>query len=189
MIPADVQLTETMARYLDALDAGTPLMLDQIAPDPVLRAQIEAALAEGLPVPVYAPSPAERSAANTVALQLQTQLRQRLASQTLTALRTARQFSLGALARAVDLPVDLLARIERGGVLAATIPAKLVAALAHALAAAEAEVQAALAIPPRAAVARLSAHDGTTAQKEQAVAFVDALHASSATRSQRTHWV
>lgn len=188
MLPADEQLTETMARYLDALDAGTPLMLNQIAPDPALRAQIEAALSEGLPAPVFAPSPAERSAADMIAARLHARLQQRLAPQSLTALRTARKWSLGALARAVDLPLDLLARIERGGVLAATIPAHLIDALAHALATAEAEVRAALATAPRPTVARLSARDGTIAQKEQAVSFAEALHASSATKSQRVTW-
>ncbi|MBC8160723.1 MAG: hypothetical protein H7Z42_05835, partial [Roseiflexaceae bacterium] len=66
------QVDEALAHYLAALEAGAPEPLDALAPDPAIRSQIEFALAEGLPAPVFAPSAAEQTAAAAVAARVQT---------------------------------------------------------------------------------------------------------------------
>jgi|GEM_PF-1356276 len=184
--------------YLALLDAHTPTRIDDFVAtaDPALRAELAAylefVLAVGQPGEPIQPTPAEQAISERVTARVHTRLRSRLQSlppRTLTAARAAHKLSSAMLARQLDLPVDLLVRIERGGVQAATIPPKLIALLATTLQQAEADIRAMLLAPaPATEGMRLSARSGTVAASEVAISFDDALRASTATPSQRATW-
>lgn len=110
-------------------------------------------------------------------------------AQNLTDLRKARQMTVGRLARQVNLPVDLLARLERGKVRAATIPERLIKRLAEALHTTTSVVQAALlAPPPVSAAARLNAEDGIVEPEEPMVSFAQAFADSAPTNEEWAAW-
>jgi len=110
------------------------------------------------------------------------------APRSFTELRTARRLSTGRLAQMIDLPADLLLRIERGGVIAASIPDLLVVRLAEALGAAAHDVYAMLAAPVALGEVKLSAQDGTTVAPEAPIPFAEALAQSGASVVQRAAW-
>ena len=175
----DKRLAEAATRYFAQLAANEPVTPDQLFSEPALQAAlrdlISTRLEFGQPSFTQPVSVAERAAAERVAARTQAKLQRRLSPPTITALRTAHKLSLAALARACNVPVHTLARLERGGIIAPTIPAWFVAQLCAALYSAEAEIRAALAAPPPAAALRLSARDGTRNHAEQPIAFDDAL--------------
>lgn len=194
------QLTEAAMQYLTLLEGDRPVNIQEfvqsVAPElrDELVAYIEQILVIGQPVNPVVLTAEEQAIADRVATRSRERVQQRLSASptpavSLTALRTARKLPLGAVARQINLPPDLLARIERGGVVVATIPARLIATLASALGQAEAEIRAALAVPQLSTAApRLSAQDGTVTNQEEAVPFADALAASGASPEQRTAW-
>jgi DNA-binding transcriptional regulator YiaG len=184
--------------YLALLDASTPTPIGEFVAtaDPALRtelaAYLEFVLAVGQPGEPLQPTQAEQAICEQVTTRVYSRLQARLQAlspRSLTAARVARKLSSAALARQLDLPVDLLVRIERGGVQAATIPHRLIALLAAALQQAEADIRAMLIAPtPATAGVRLSARSGTVAPLEVAVSFDEAVEASSATPTQRATW-
>lgn len=110
-------------------------------------------------------------------------------AQNLTQLRDARQLTVGRLARQLKLPVDLLARLERGKVLVASVPNRLVEQFAQVLHASTSAIQAALLAPPPAtAAARLSAVDGIVEGEEPAVSFARAFAESEPTVEEQAAW-
>lgn len=110
--------------------------------------------------------------------------------QNLTDLRKARHMTVGRLARHLKLPVDLLARLERGKVRVATIPERLIERLADALQTATSVIQAALLAPPPASTgARLNAEDGIVEPEETVVSFARAFADSAPTDEERAAWL
>lgn len=191
-------LIDATSRYFALLGSASPPSVGEFvaAADPALRedlaAFLEFALAVGAPPAPFLPTPGEQASLERAATRAGERMRERvrsLAPRTLTAARVALRLSSASLARQVDLPVDLLVRIERGGVRAPTIPRALVARLAAALQQTEAELRALLAAPaPAPAGLRLRAEDGVVARADPAVDFAVALRASSATPAQRAAW-
>ncbi|WP_025745519.1 helix-turn-helix domain-containing protein [Kallotenue papyrolyticum] len=198
MSDREQRLIEAAMRYRALLAGPEPISIREFVAgaDPDLRDE----LAEYLELLLLTPeptepirlSPDEQALAARVAERARQRFLQRLMTlapaQSLTALRRAQRFSLNALARRINLPADLLHRIERGGVLAQSLPEKLIRALAEALQRTEAEIRAALATPPPATATRLSARDGTTVQEETPVDFVTALEQSTASEAQKAEW-
>lgn len=194
MADREQQLIEAATSYLQALEGSELVSIpDFIARfDAELReelaAYLELVLAMG-DLPAIRLTSDEQAMADRAAARARAHFQQRLApARTLTQLRTGRMV-LGALARQINLPPDLLHRIERGGVDAATIPSLLVTRLAIALGHAETEIRAALAVSPAMPVGvRLNAADGTTVKSEPVVSFAEALTQSAATAAQRDEW-
>jgi hypothetical protein len=192
------RMIDVVIDYLALLDARVPMPIDEFVAtaDPALRSELAAylefVLAVGQPSEPIQPTPAEQAISEQVTMRVRSRLQARLQvlpPRTLTAARIAHKLSSAALARQLDLPVDLLVRIERGGVQAATIPHTLIALLAAALQQAEADIRAMLiATTPATAGIRLSARLGTVAPSEVAVSFDEAVTASSATPAQRATW-
>ncbi|PMP74700.1 MAG: XRE family transcriptional regulator, partial [Roseiflexus castenholzii] len=109
--------------------------------------------------------------------------------QNLTDLRKARHMTVGRLARHLKLPVDLLARLERGKVRVATIPERLIERLAGALQTTSSVIRAALlAPPPISANARLNAEDGIVEPEEPVVSFAQAFADSAPTDEEYAAW-
>lgn len=193
----DQQLVEAAMRYLALLRSDQPVGIDAFVAtvDPQLRGELSDYLhdvvAIGLPPAPRPVSAHDQAMAETVAARVRERNLQRMQGarmQRLTDLRKARKLSIGALARQLNLPPDLLARIERGGVIAASVPPTLVTRLAELLAQTDVQMRAALAAPPAPASTRLSATDGTVVEQEPVVSFADALAASAATPAQRDAW-
>lgn len=183
--------------YLALLDGDQPLSIpDFVATaDPALRNELpdylELMLATGADNEPVTLTQDEHAMAERIATRTHGRMLARMGTprpRTISEARTARRLSLGALARQLNLPPDLLARIERGGVVAATIPVRLVANLAAALGQAEADIQALLAAPALAAPTRLSAADGTVMPPESVASFEEALRMSAANAAQRKEW-
>lgn len=197
MSEIDRQLTDAAIRYMALLESGTPVSIAVFvaAEDGAIRDELAAYLAFvldiGQPPEAARLTPEEQAIADRSRARGREQIQARLrpaAARNLTELRTARRLSTGRLAQMLNLPADLLLRIERGGVTVASIPGRLIAGLAEALGVAEAEVRALLAAPaPRAAV-RFSARDGTSARPETPIPFAEALARSSAGAGQRADW-
>ncbi|PDW05113.1 transcriptional regulator [Candidatus Viridilinea mediisalina] len=109
--------------------------------------------------------------------------------QNLTQLRDAQQITVGRLARQLKLPVDVLARMERGKVFVASVPNRLIEQLAQVLHASRSAIQAALLAPPPATrSARLNAVDGISEGEEQAVSFDRAFVESEPTSEEQAAW-
>lgn len=188
---------EAALRYEELLESGQHLSLDDfVAGEPEttraeLRAFLEFNLTLGeLDIPATL-TPEQEARADAVL----TRARERWAApeaagaQNLTQLRNAHKHTLGRLARQLKLPVDVLARIERGKVAVASIPERLVQQLADLLQEPAAAVQAALsAPPPHVAGARMNAADGTIETEEPVVSFAQALDESEPTDEQRATW-
>jgi hypothetical protein len=198
MLDRDQLLFEAAQRY-EALIEGEPLVSipDFVASvNPELREELatylELVLAIGDLTPPTTLRADEQALADRAVGQMQERWKARAAHpslQTLTQMRSTLKLTLAALARQLNLPVDLLARIERGGVDAATIPERLVSRLADVLGRASADIRSALAAPQLApAGVRLSAEPGTVRRPETAVSFAEALAASTATTAQRQEW-
>ncbi len=194
----DQQLIEAAMRYLQLLEGDRPVSIhDYVASlQPELREELapylEQVLAVDVPEEPSTISSEEQAMAGRVAARVRERMQERTAApgpRTLAEARMARKLSLAALAKQLNVPPDLLARIERGGVRAATIPNRFVARLAGALQQAEAEIHRLLSAPlsPSAGV-RLSAQDATVVPPEEVVSFAEALQASAATAAQREEW-
>lgn len=193
------QLVEAAMRYVELLEQGTLVNIQEYVQtvDPALRddlaEDLELLLALGRPTEPIVLSPQAQERVDRALERSRQREREWIAAQTsqsLTDLRKARGLSIGAVARQIDLPVDLLHRIERGGVRAATIPAQLLQHLAAVLQQAEGTIQAALAGPGlNTTGVRLSAQDGTDVPADEVVDFADALAMSSATDQQREAWL
>lgn len=192
------QLIEAAMRYQALLDRGQPVNVREFvaAEAPELQAELttylELLLIMDAPQEPIVLTTEEQMLADRVAERARTHWREQIAvasAPSLTALRKAAKLTLRQLAQQINLPVDLLQRIERGGVVAATIPSKLVARLAQVFQLAEIEIQNAIqGSRLRTTDVRLSAQDGTNIQHETAVDFADALTESTATDAQKAEW-
>lgn len=189
---------EAALRYEELLESGQIISLDAfVAQEPPevreeLRAFLEFNLILGEPDEPAVLTSAEEMAADRVMALARAAWERELSgepAQSLTDLRKARQITVGRLARQVNLPVDLLARLERGKVRAVTIPQRLIERLAEALHTTTSAVQAALlAPPPVSAAARLSAEDGIVEPEEPMVSFAQAFAQSAPTDEERAAW-
>ncbi len=189
---------EAALRYEELLESGQIISLDAfVAQEPPevreeLRAFLEFNLILGEPDEPAVLTSAEEMAADRVMALARAAWERELRgepAQSLTDLRKARQITVGRLARQVNLPVDLLARLERGKVRAVTIPQRLIERLAEALHTTTSAVQAALlAPPPVSAAARLSAEDGIVEPEEPMVSFAQAFAQSAPTDEERAAW-
>ncbi len=198
MIDREQELIAAATEYLQLLEGPDLISIGDYVQryDPALQAELapylELVLAASDLPPAVRLTADEQTMADRAARRARERLVQRLTPasvRTISQLRTDRQLTLGALARALNLPVDLLARIERGGVEVGTLPARLVARVAELLGYAEVEIRAALAAPtPAPTGVRLHAVDGTTVSREQVVSFAEALETSTATAEQRAEW-
>ncbi len=194
------QLSEAAIRYLALFEEGLFPNLDEFiaAEYPQLQSElkpyIEALLDEEMP-----PDPVLLAAEDDALWQseqphAQAQFEQlmRLAfAPTLDEARQARRLTLGKLARSLDLPMEVLDRIERGSVLLGSLPSRLFQRLAEVLQQTEAEVQAMLEASQRHAAPHasyLSAADGTRLDAEPSIPFQEAMAASSASPEQRRLW-
>ncbi len=210
----DQKLIEAASQYLATIERdGVISIPDYVATaDPAIREELAPYLELVLAAGALETSPVLTAQEQLLAEQATTRMRERWqqrvaapAAQSLTAVRTARKLSVKTLAQRINLPVDLLARIERGGVAVGSLPAKLVARLATALEQTDAQLRAALELPAALSLQlregrhsytpqlspgglRLHAQDGTVPQAEAVVSFHDALAASMATAEQRAEW-
>lgn len=185
-------------RYQQLLERGQPVPVRGFVEGepPELRdellAYLELLLITEQPEEPITLTATEQALVDRVAERTGARIQQHLATivpaQTFTALRKAANLTPATLARAVNLPVDVVGRIERGGVEVATIPARLIAHLAAALRQTESALRAALTTPSAAAAIRLHAQDGTVPPPETAVSFAEALGASTATDDQKAEW-
>jgi transcriptional regulator with XRE-family HTH domain len=189
---------EAALRYEALLEAGQPISLDTfVAREPAetrveLRAFLEFNLTLGeLDAPAVLSAEQEARADHVIALARGAWEHEisGASAQNLTQLRDARRLTVGQLARQLKLPVDLLARLERGKVLVASVPHRLVEQLAQVLQASTGAIQAALLAPPPAtAAARLSAVDGIVEGEEPAVSFARAFAESEPTAEEQAAW-
>jgi hypothetical protein len=196
MTSIDQQLTDAAIRYLDLLGAGTPVSIQVFAQsfDPAIREELAAYLQFVLETGEPIASPQLTPDEHALVTRSRQRGRERLAArlrptpQNLTAARTERRISAGRLAGMINLPPEVMLRIERGAVLAASLPDLLITRLAEALGAAEAQVRAMLAAPAASAATQLSAQDGTTVSEETPISFAEAIARSRATPQQRAEW-
>lgn len=192
------QLIEAAMRYQALLDSGQSVNVHEFvaAAAPELQAELaeylELLLVMDMPQEPIVLTMEEQALADRVTERSRTRWREQIGAApapSLTTLRKAAKLSLRQLAQQINLPVDLLQRIERGGVVAATIPSKLVARLAQVFQLAEIEIQNAIqGSRLHTADVRLSAQDATNIQHETAVDFADALAQSTATDAQKVEW-
>jgi hypothetical protein len=115
--------------------------------------------------------------------------RLRPAIRTLTSIRTEQRLSTGRLAQLINLPTEVLLRIERGMVSISTIPDLLINRLALALGMPETGMRPMLALQRASDGTRLSARDGTTRTEEVPISFAEALARSRATPEQQAEWL
>lgn len=199
MLDREQQLIDAAIRYTTMLAGPTPISIrDFVATvDPDLREELATHLELYLVTPQLTEpiiSTAEEQALiDRATVRAQARLQQRSIAgaappSSMSGLRKERGLTPSALARQINLPVDLWQRIERGGVLPMTLPAKLIQRLGAVLHQAEATVHAALAAPPMSTAVQWSAQDATPTTPENAVSFAEALAASTATDAQKMEW-
>lgn len=195
MLDREQRILDAAMRYTTLLAGADPISIrDFVATaDPDLRDELAAYLERYLVTPQpsepIAPTPDEQALIDRSTARVQARLQQSSARpQTLSALRRANRLTPIALARQLNLPVDLWQRIERGGVQAATVPPKLIERLAAIFQQTEATIRAALAAPALSAGVQLSAHDATIVAPETAVSFAEALQVSTASDAQKVAW-
>lgn len=189
---------EAALRYEALVEAGQPISLDAfVAQEPAetrteLRAFLEFTLTLGELDAPAALTPNQEARADRVITFARGVWEHELSgmpTQNLTQLRQSRQLTVGRLARQLKLPVDVLARLERGKVLAASVPSRLIEQLAQVLQASTGAIQAALlAPPPVSATARLSAVDGIVEGEEPVVSFARAFAESEPTVEEQAAW-
>lgn len=190
----DQTFYEAAVRYEEQLKAGRVTAIHEFVAGYAveLRAELAEYLELGLALGELPPAGTLTAEEQAVAERVAARTRARLQPQpvqTLTDLRKARGLTPAALARQINFPVDLLARVERGGVDPATIPERLVARVAAALQQATDEIRRALSAPQLApGGVRLSAEQGMQASSETVVSFDEALARSGATPEQRAEW-
>lgn len=192
------QLIDAAMRYQALLDQGQLVNVREFvaAEAPELQAELaaylELLLVMDAPQERIVLTREEQVLADRVTERARRRWREQIAATpapSLTTLRKTAKLTLRQLAQQINLPVDLLQRIERGGVVAATIPSKLVARLAQVFQLAEIEIQNAIQNSRlHTTDVRLSAQDGTNIQHETAVDFADALAESTATDTQKAEW-
>ncbi len=196
--------------YLALLESSSPTSREQFVArsDPEIRGELdpflEEILAAGPPVDRPAGSVDDQPLIDRAAARFRERLAGPFAAATvvdLHAARRSRRLGIASLAQQLNLPVDLLSRIEHRGVLPATIPDRLVARLASIFGHPETEVRTWLAAPQAVSGApqiRETARPYLPSEPAEAVpdavlsqgvmSFVDALVASSATAEQREEW-
>lgn len=198
MTSIDQQLTDAAIRYLALFQEGAPPNIAVFVQDyPLtfrdeLAAYLEFVLAVGEPMEEVSLTPEEQAAVERSWQRTHDRIAERLrpAVPSLTETRKKRSLSTGRLAKQINLPVEVLARIERGAVVLGTLPQLLFARLAAELEMTEAAVRAMLAAPAAgAAGTRLSAQDGTARAEETPIPFAEALDRSTATPVQRSEWL
>ena len=192
------QLTEAAMRYLAQLEGDQPVRISDFVAtvDADLRDELgpylELLLAVGDVAAPTALSTEEQAIVDAAAQRIHNRyFGQTVATplRTLTEARKAHKLSINALARHLNLPPDLVARIERGGIQVVSIPSTLIRRLAELLRETEESVHTLLAAPARSTAGiQLSAQDGTIIQPEAMVSFAEALRVSSATDAQRAEW-
>jgi hypothetical protein len=211
MLDRDQQLIEAAMSYLTLLDGDTPVSVEQFVADatPELRGELqlylEEILALGMPGELPVLSPAEHALAARVGRDSTMRLTRALTGSVFPSLNEARavcKLSLVALAQQLNLPPDLLERIERGDITLSTIPARLISRLAALLDQSETEIRALLGEPgPRLApqvrevpqpydlpVPSDQVDGGGDLPHRHTVSFAEALAASKATPAQREAW-
>lgn len=197
MLDKEQRMTEAAMRYLALLDRGQSVsILEFVATaDADLRDELEPYLELTLAIGDIAESAAlsaeEQVLVDAASQRVHARFFGQAAAQprTLTKARKERRLGINALAKRLNLPPDLLARIERGGVQSTSIPTKLIARIAEALNQTEAAIRAMLVEPIMSTAGiRLSAQDGTVTRPEDVVSFVQALQESGATADQRAEW-
>lgn len=195
MLDREQQLIDAAIRYTTMLAGPSPVSIrDFIATvDPELReelaAYLELYLVTPQPTEPIISTAEEQALIDRATVRAQARVQQRIIPPpSMSGLRKERGLTPGALARQINLPVDLWQRIERGGVLPVTLPAKLTQRLGAVLHQAEATVHTALAAPPMSAAVQWSAQDATPTTPENAVSFAEALAASTATDAQKMEW-
>ncbi len=191
------RLLAAATEYFAILDRGDPLSIDAYVASsaPSLRAELAALLAaaidrgEALAIPEISLAERERAAIIAAAVRGRHLGQPSAQPQTLIGLRRSSGRSVAELARAIGVPVAALARIERGEVSAASIPARFISRLAAALGTADLALRAAL--PLRAAVpagVRLLARSGTVQRAAPQVSFDAALRDAGASAAERAGW-
>ena len=207
----DQQLIEAAMCYLTLLDGDSPVSVEQFvaAAEPELRSELrpylEEILALGMPVEPAVLSPAEHALAARVGQDANTRLTRALTGSVFASLSEARaacKLSLVALARQLNLPPDLLDRIERRDITLSTIPARLISLLAALLDQSETEIRALLGesasrLAPQVREPSQPYHlpvspDGIDGDvdlpRRNTIGFAEALAASKATPAQREAW-
>ena len=196
--------------YLTLLDGDTVISVEQFvaAADPELRGELrpylEEILALGMPGELPVLSPAEHALAARVGRASSMRLAPVLTGSVFPSLSEARaacKLSLVALAQQLNLPPDLLERIERGDITLSTIPARLISRLAALLDHSESEIRALLGEPgsrlapqvrepsqPYHLAAPDTVDDDGDRPRPHTVSFAEALEASKATPAQREAW-
>lgn len=184
-------------RYEELLESGQQMSLDAFVasePEPTraeLRAFLEFNLTLGeLDVPALL-TPEEEARANAIIARATAAAGGTAAAQprNLTQLRGDAKLTVGLLARKLRLPVDLLARIERGKVAINSIPQRFVQELGSLLQVSADTVRSSLLAPPMSAGAvRFNADDGLVEAEEQVVTFAEAFAEGDPTPEQRTAW-
>jgi hypothetical protein len=197
MTSIDQQLTDAAIRYLALLDAGTTVSIATYVQnfDPAIRDELAAylrfVLETGQPVGPPQLTAEEREIVERSRQRSRERIAARLrpAPRSLTAVRSERRLSTGRLAQLINVPPEVLMRIERGAVLIASLPDTLISRLAEALGTADAEMRSMLMTPLATTEARLSAQDGTTISEEAPITFAEAMARSNATPGQRAEWM
>jgi hypothetical protein len=197
MTSIDQQLTDAAIGYLALLDAGTPVSIATFIQnfDPALREELAAYLRFVLDTGQPISSPQLTAGEREIVERSRQRSRERIAARlrpaprSLTAVRSERRLSTGRLAQLINVPPEVLLRIERGAVLIASLPDRLISRLAEALGTADAEMRSMLLTPLATTEARLSAQDGTTISKEAPITFAEAMARSNATPGQRAEWM
>ncbi|GIW03114.1 XRE family transcriptional regulator [Roseiflexus sp.] len=189
---------EAALRYEELLESGQIISLDAFVTQepPEVREELRAFLEFNLTLgeldePAVLSPTEEAAAGRVMALTRAAWERELLGepAQNLTDLRKSQQITVGRLARQLTLPVDLLARLERGKVRVATIPERLIERLAEALQTTSSVIRAALlAPPPISANVRLNAEDGIVEPEEMIVSFAQAFADSAPTEEEYAAW-
>jgi transcriptional regulator with XRE-family HTH domain len=186
-------------RYEALLKSGQQISLDEfVAREPAatraeLRAFLEFNVTLGELDEPIALTAVEEARADSIIARARAAWAQEvdvLSPRSLVEIRKQRGVTVGRLARQLQLPVDLLARIERGKVAAATLPLNLINRLADALQETTETIRTALIVPPpQISAARLNAADGIVETEEPVVSFMQAFDESDPTPDERAAWV
>ncbi|HYN88440.1 MAG TPA: hypothetical protein VER55_07910 [Ardenticatenaceae bacterium] len=204
----DQRLIEAAMRYLALFESGSAPNLDDFVAtvDRRLRAELrrylEEVLATGTPVEPILLSPEEQAlsarARTRAGQRFDAKMRRVQPPRTLRDVRQDQRQSLEALAARLNLPPELLERLERGEILGSTIPNRLIARLAQALRQTEAFIRAILGAPPGSAPAGIREEaipygpaqedSATVASTKDQVSFAEALRVSAPTPMQLAEW-
>jgi transcriptional regulator with XRE-family HTH domain len=189
---------EAAMRYEELLESGQSISIEAfVAGEPsTVRAELHAFLQFDQdigpleePIPLTSQQEHHAQAVIERARLAWVQETRTVQAQNLTMLRNAHKLTVGKLARQLQLPVDVLARIERGKVAVTTISQHFIQRVADVLQESIATVQAALSAPPQQlSRAPLSAVDGVEETEEPIVSFAQAFAESDPTPEERAAW-